>query len=93
MSVPRNTFRIKESLQVPFDIRIIYKTQWKDIRQSEIGTVLPSYWIHNLYINRKWERFSVMAGVENFMDKDYQEEFGFPGEGLNFIINVEVEVF
>ena len=93
LGVPRHTFRIEESLNLPLEIGLLYKGEWKDTRETEIGTSLPAYWLHNIYLSHNWDRLRVMLGLENILDKNYQEERGYPGEGFNFIINLEVEIF
>lgn len=91
--VPRHTLRLEESWKLPFDLRFTYKAEWKDIRETEIGTILPSYWLHDIYLNKHWENVNVTVGLENLLDENYQEERGYPGEGFNFLVNLEVTVF
>lgn len=93
LEIPENTVNIKESIQLPWNAKFRYDATWKDERKTEMSSViLPPYWVHSLYLDRKWDRFKLMIGVENIFDANYQEEFGFPGEGLNFVISGELNL-
>ena len=69
-----------------------YNTSWKDVRQTE-NFDLPAYWLHSVYFNKKINRYKIMFGVENIFDLNYEEEYGYPGEGINFVLSLEGEFF
>jgi hypothetical protein len=68
-----------------------YKTIWNDVRHTEENIMLPAYLLHSVYFNKKLSRYKFMFGVENIFDVNFQEKYGYPGEGINFILSLEGE--
>jgi len=94
LEVAENSINIMEYIKLPFKVKMKYKASWKDERQTEIdGLTLDPYWLHSVYFSRNINKLKLLFGLENIFDKNYMEEYGFPGEGLNFVISIESELF
>ena len=89
---PRNVVKFNEKIELPFEFFFVYDASWHDITHSE-GKLLGSYWLHNFYLNRSLSRFKVKLGLENAFDENYQEKYGYPQPGWDFIISLETKVF
>lgn len=96
LEVPQHTFNLNESLLLLWDVKMQYKADWKDVRKAddEGGRIvtLDSYWLHSVFFHKNWKKYKFMLGMENILDKNYMEKYGYPGPGMNFVINVEVEI-
>lgn len=96
LEVPNNKLNIKETIPLPFDVNAEYGCSWTDVRyatdQSNQMVTMPSYWLHDLYFSRNWKNLKILCGIENILDRDYFEKYGYPGPGRNFVVNVEVEL-
>lgn len=94
LEVAENTINIIEKVKLPFEVDFKYKAAWKDKRETEIdGLILDSYWLHSVYFSKKFSNLKVLFGLENILDKDYMEKYGYPGQGFNFVISMETELF
>jgi len=89
---PRNVVMFTEKIMLPLDIFFEYKASWHDITHSD-GEILPAYWLHNFYLNRSFSRIKIKLGLENAFDEDYQEKYGYPQPGWDFIVSLETKVF
>jgi len=92
LETPRHAVKIKESMLLPYGIRVKYKASWKDVRYYEDGpthVTLAPYWLHNLYLSKSFGAVSAKLGVENILDTNYMEKYGQPGPGIDFLINLE----
>ena len=85
---PQNIVNINEKIMLPYDIFFVYAASWHDISHSD-DEILPSYWLHNFYLNRTFDRFKVKIGIENAFDQNYQEKSGYPQPGRDFILSIE----
>ena len=92
LETPSHAVRFTERIDLPYSIKMEYNTSWKDVRQTE-NFDLPAYWLHSVYFNKKINRYKIMFGVENIFDLNYEEEYGYPGEGINFVLSLEGEFF
>lgn len=93
LETPSHSVYLTERIDLPYFIKLEYNVSWKDVRHTEENVDLPAYWLHSIYFNKKLSRYKIMFGVENIFDLNYQEEFGFPGEGINFVLSLEGEFF
>jgi len=94
LEVAENTINIIEKIQLPFGIDLRYKGTWKDERKTEIQNLtLDPYWLHSVYFAGTYNNVKLLLGLENIFDINYMEEYGFPGEGFNFVISMERELF
>ncbi|MFC1898173.1 TonB-dependent receptor plug domain-containing protein [Candidatus Cloacimonadota bacterium] len=95
LEVPRNTVNITESANLPWEINLNYKAAWKDLRYAEDDTYqivkLDSYWLHSVFLHKNWKNYKFMLGMENILDENYLEKYGYPGPGRNFVVNLEIE--
>lgn len=89
VGAPEHRINIVETIELPWDIKFKYKTSWKALRLTEEGGELPDYWLHSVYFNRNYKKFKFGFGLENILDENYEDELGYPGEGRNFIFNIE----
>jgi len=90
---PSHSIQLTERIKLPYLLKMEYNAFWKDVRHTEENIDLPSYWLHSVYFNRKINRYKIMFGVENIFDLNYEEEYGFPGKGINFVLSLEGEFF
>lgn len=92
---PKNAVDIKQVITLPFQTKLTYDASWKDIRQSQDGNyryhALPSYWLHDLRLEHKWKHCRLQVALTNLFDQNYDEEFGYPAEGRNFLVGIETE--
>lgn len=91
---PRNVFSIKETINFPHNIEFIYKGEWSDVYLSEnddVMHVLPSKWMNSAILNMKIGRNKLLFGIDNIFDLDYQEKYGYPGPGRDFVFGFETE--
>jgi len=94
LEVAENSINIMERIQLPYEFDLKYKVSWKDERQTEnSGYKLEPYWLHSIYFSRKFDNYKVLFGLENILDKNYTEEYGYPGAGFNFVISIEAGIF
>ncbi|MCF7858134.1 MAG: TonB-dependent receptor plug domain-containing protein [Candidatus Cloacimonetes bacterium] len=93
LETPENSVNLKENIKLPFATDLEYDLSWVDKRFTDEGVILPGYWLNSVYLRNKFNNFKILFGLENIFDIDYQEEFGYPGKGLNFIIRLETEFF
>jgi len=89
VGAPEHRVNILETVKLPWDIKFRYKAGWKAIRLTEEGDELPSYWLQAVQFNKNINKFKLGFALENILDKNYEDELGYPGEGRNFILNVE----
>ena len=93
LETPSHTVIFTERVELPYSIKMEYNTSWKDVRHTEESVVLPAYWLHSVYFNKKIKRYKIMFGIENIFDLNYEEEYGYPGEGITFVLSLEGEFF
>ena len=93
LETPSHAIRITERIELPYSIKMEYNAFWKDVRHTVENVDLPAYWLHSIYLNKKINRYKIMYGVENIFDMNYEEEYGYPGEGINFVLSLEGEFF
>lgn len=93
LETPSHAVRFTERVELPYSIKMEYNAYWKDVRHTEEIVDLPAYWLHSIYLNKKISRYKIMFGVENIFDLNYEEEYGYPGEGMNFVLSLEGEFF
>ena len=96
LNVPKNSVVISEKYQLPYEINMIYEAKWKDIRnynEDDVSVILPAYWLHSISWYKSWNRYMLKLGLDNIFDTDYQEKYGYPCEGFNFVFSVEAELF
>ena len=90
---PRNIVDISEKVMMPLGIFAVYQASWHDIAQSWSDgikkNILPAYWLHNFYLNKSFSHYKIKLGIENALDQDYQEKFGYPQPGRDFILSIE----
>jgi len=97
LETPENKISLKENISLMKNLDLSYKISWQDERFSRdlmdrIVRLRP-YTIQSFYLNYNIFSTKLLIGVENIFDVNYMEEYGFPGEGLNFIISVERVIF
>jgi len=90
---PSYKFSLIESATLPFDVKISYKVLWKDkrifLKSENSEVILPSYWLHSIFLNKKMGKFKFGFGITNLFDTNYDDEYGYPGEGINYKIIIE----
>lgn len=92
LETPENTFRLSEIYHWNKHTNFEYKARWKDIRLTDEGKILSSYWLHSFYVNTQLNRFNILFGLENIFDVNYQDKYGYPGAGFNFVIGIKTGI-
>ncbi len=97
LETPENKISLKENIPLSKNFDLSYKISWNDERFSRdlmdrIVRLRP-YTIQSLYLNLNAFQTKFLFGVENIFDINYMEEYGFPGEGVNFIFSIERVIF
>ena len=94
---PENSLKIREKFKITKWLNFIYEAEWKDkylsLDRNDNEFEIPSRWLHSIKFFYNWKRTKISLGVENVFDKYYEEEYGYPGEGINFFISTETELF
>ncbi|MFO8144589.1 MAG: TonB-dependent receptor plug domain-containing protein [Candidatus Syntrophosphaera sp.] len=93
---PRNQVSLSQNWKLPWQLGLGFTSTYTDSRFSQ-GDIdeyhtLGSHWLHDLAITRKFGQISVSLGLENIFDTHYETEYGYPGAGLNFFINLKAEI-
>ena len=90
---PSNKFSIVENGTLPYGINISYKLLWKDKRivlnGNDNKVTLPAYWLNSVMFGKKLGKFKFGLGLNNIFDKNYDDEYGYPAEGINYTITIE----
>ncbi len=93
---PHNSAEFNTIISLPAGISCSVTSAYKDYRLSQDSgfayRVLPSYWTHDLVIKKSWKDIRISAGLENFTDTYYEEEYGFPAAGRNFNLQLEADI-
>jgi len=90
---PRHSWQITQSFSLPYELKLSYQANWKDVRNTEISSIkLPAYWLHSMQLHKSWQRYKFGLGLENIFDHSYQDKYGYPAPGFNFICNFEVKL-
>jgi iron complex outermembrane receptor protein/outer membrane receptor for ferrienterochelin and colicins len=94
LEFPQHTFFTEQKVELFSGISGRLKSSWKSERDvlndNDAVATLPAFWLHNLYFSKSWNKVKAQIGLENIFDLDYQEKYGYPGEGRNFVIHLEV---
>ncbi len=88
---PRNNISFSEKIMLPGDIFFVYDASWFDLSTSSERT-LPAYWLHNFSLNRTFTNFKMKIGLDNAFDTNYQNKFGYPQPGRNFVLALETKL-
>lgn len=88
---PPNIINISEKALLPYDFFIVWDASWHDKSHSD-DKVLPSYWLHDFYLNKTFGKYKVKLGIENAFDQNYQEKYGYPQPGRDLILTLEASI-
>ena len=88
---PKNIITISEKANLPYQIYLDYTASWQDISTSEDHT-LPSHWLHNAYLSRSFANIKLKIGLENITDVNYEDKYGYPQSGIDFILSMETSI-
>lgn len=78
------------------NMNAVYKYSFFSKRYDDndgILAVLDPYQIQHINFNFKAGRYKFTAGISNLFDTDYQEEYGYPGAGINYMLGMEMVIF
>lgn len=93
---PRHTLNLIQRFKGPYHSRLTLSSHFHDQRysQDDGGTnhLLPSYMLHDVFMEIPWHRYKLQLGLENILDENYQGEYGFPEAGVNFNIGFVAEI-
>jgi iron complex outermembrane receptor protein len=94
---PKNIVTVSEKAKLPYKINVDYSLTWHDISNSyDTSTsqshAIPSYCIHNAYISRSFNNLKLKLGLENIFDKNYEDKYGYPQSGIDFILSIETSI-
>ncbi|MCF7920317.1 MAG: TonB-dependent receptor [Candidatus Cloacimonetes bacterium] len=87
---PQNIVTISEKANLPWKINLEYTANWQDISVSESHTI-SAHWLHNAYLSRSFKNYNLKLGLENIFDVNYEEKYGYPQPGFDFILSIEVK--
>jgi iron complex outermembrane receptor protein/outer membrane receptor for ferrienterochelin and colicins len=94
LEIPKHTFFSEQKIELFQGIFGRIKSSWKSKRDvlndNEAVVTLPAFWLHNVYLSKNWKKVKAQIGLENIFDLDYQDKYGYPGEGRNFVLSLEV---
>lgn len=92
---PVHSIDLQAGISLPYKIGLNLSSAFRDTRLSQLDNFayksLPSYWLHSLYLRRKFSHLDISLGLQNILDQDYQEEYGYPAAGRNFGIRIVTE--
>lgn len=93
---PRNQAILIQKWKLPWQMELGHTCTYTDVRYSQGDfddyNVLSSYWLHDLALSREFGRICVTLGLENIFDAYYETEYGYPGAGFNFFVNLKAEI-
>jgi len=95
LEAPEHSVTLRESFELPYDVKIDFRSRWfgERVSASDSGYHdMPAYWLHDVHMYKDFRTVKLSLGVENFLDTDYQEEYGYPGPGRDFVLSLEVEL-
>ena len=93
IGTPQNSISVIEYFTLPFDIKFSYSAHWKDERLTEYSTIiLEPYWLHSINLQKKFGNYKLALGLNNLFDNNYQDPYGYPSEGFNFMLNFEKKI-
>ncbi len=94
-NVARNSATMTNRIDLMPGTQFRLTNTWTDHRYSNIDrdvfVLLPSYWKHDAAISYSHDRYTLSAGVENFLDTTYDEEYSYPAAGLNYFFGLRAE--
>jgi outer membrane cobalamin receptor len=93
---PRNQATLSQSWKLPWQVELGHSCIYTDLRYSQ-GDIddyhtLRSYLLHDLSLSREFGRIGVTLGLENIFDDYYETEYGYPGAGFNFFVNLKAKI-
>lgn len=95
--IPQKQFGFKLYADLFSFAKLAYQFDYFDTRLSpddnDIIHTLDAYSLHTLTLTKSYKKTKLIMAVENILDEDYQEEYGFPASGINFTLGVEVVLF
>lgn len=93
---PVHKAKLSTTLQLPNRLSFSVSSEYCDYRISQDNGgdyhILPSYWVHNVFIKKQIKNAKLKLGLENFTDTYFEEEYGFPSAGINFNLGMEIEI-
>jgi len=93
---PRHTVSLIQRVNLPLHSRLTLSSHFHDQRysQDDGGTnhLLPSYILHDVFVDIPWHKYKLQLGLENILDENYEGEYGFPEAGINFNIGFVAEI-
>jgi outer membrane cobalamin receptor len=88
-----NTIYITIIDNLIYSYSINYTGKIKSLDERGRLRQLPSRTIHSSGIRYSMKRGKIGLYVENMWDVDYQQQYGYPGKGINFALSMEWIVF
>lgn len=95
--IPENHVAAILNMSLPFNVKMKYQYDYYDDRISpddnDVLHTLEAYSLHQINLSKSFKKTRLVFGVENILDTDYQEEWGFPASGINFTLGFETVLF
>ena len=95
---PKNIVTITEKAKLPWNVKLDYNVTWHDNSTSwqnvaaDDKYILSSYWLHNAYLSKSISRFKCKLGIENILDQNYEDKYGYPQPGIDFVFSCEASI-
>jgi outer membrane cobalamin receptor len=92
---PHHQVIFTQNLTLPWKLKFKYMCSYTDNRLSQDKLnnyhTISSYWLHNINLSYKFQKFNLTLGLENIFDTYYETEYGYPGPGINFFTRISTE--
>jgi len=93
---PKHAVDFSHRFKLPFAATLTFNSTYRHNRLSQddagIYHQLPPYYLHDLLLRVPWHKASLSVGMQNILDSDYQGEYGFPAEGRNYNLGIEITI-
>ena len=93
---PGQSAELFARLELPWKLKLSLSSIYQGSRLSEDSAYvlqeLQPYWMHNIQLQRIWDKLRVYAGLENILDQDFESEWGYPAAGRNFNLGLELKL-
>jgi hypothetical protein len=87
---------IDERVHLPYNLSLSVSADWKNTRRgidsADRTHMLPVYWVFSTRVEREWNRVTASFAVSNLLDTYYEEEYGYPAAGVDFVLSLGVRL-
>lgn len=95
--IPENQINYSLNVKFPYAFILKYNFDYVSDRISPDDDghlyTLKEHALHGISLSKTYKKNKFMLSVDNLLDTNYQEEYGFPASGINFSLGFESVIF